>query len=99
MAQEEKTFAEGFVVRRQEDAPDFVMGRLGINITDAIPFLQRHADERGWVNIDLLFAKGTGKPYAVLNTYKPKGENNNAEKAPQKPDVSNPDQEDDDLPF
>ena len=47
MAQEEKIFADGFVFKRSENAPDFVVGRVSIKVDDAVAFIQQHV-KNGW---------------------------------------------------
>lgn len=67
----ETKFAEGFWFERpKEGAPDFVKGKISINIEKAIPFLETHANEKKYVNLDLLVSR-EGKPYLKLNTFQP----------------------------
>ena len=33
---DEKVFADGFIFKKQEGAPDFVVGRLSVKVEDAI---------------------------------------------------------------
>ena len=42
MAQDEKIFADGFSFKRNEKAPDFVVGRLSINAEDGVAFIRQH---------------------------------------------------------
>ena len=49
---EEKIFADGFSFKRNENAPDFVVGRVSIKTEDAIAFMRKH-DKGGWVNLDV----------------------------------------------
>lgn len=53
----------------RDGAPEFVKGSISIKVADAITFLQDNQNGGGYVNIDVLTAKETGKPYCVLNTY------------------------------
>lgn len=59
-----------FFSRAREGAPDFVKGKLGIKVADAIEFLKINANSEGFVNMDLLVSKD-GKPYLKLNDWKP----------------------------
>ena len=49
---DEKVFADGFIFKRNSNAPDFVVGRMSIKIDDAIKFMTDH-QSNGWVNIDI----------------------------------------------
>jgi hypothetical protein len=79
MAQDEKIFADGFSFKRQENAPDFVIGRVSIKVDDAITFLRKH-EKGGWVNLNAKYGR-SGNPYMELDTYEPKaGESKPIEK-------------------
>lgn len=97
MEQKEKVFADGFMFKRREDAPDFVIGRLSVKIDEAIAFL-RNNEKNGWVNLDIKYGR-SGNAYLELDTYEPK--NKDVEKtAPavkSTPQVEDEDEED--LPF
>jgi hypothetical protein len=71
MSQEEKIFADGFSFKRQENAPDFVIGRVSIKVDDAIAFMQKH-QKGGWVNLNAKYAR-SGNAYLELDTFEPKG--------------------------
>lgn len=108
MAQEqEKIFADGFVFKRNEKAPDFVVGRLSIKVDDATAFIQQH-EKSGWVNLNVKTAR-SGNFYIELDTFNPNQKNDSAvdnyeakkvASAPVAP-ASAPiqDEEIDDLPF
>lgn len=68
----EKKFADGFIFKRNEKAPDFVIGNLSIKTAEAIQFLQQN-DKKGWVNLSIKTSKA-GKHYIELDTYEPKKE-------------------------
>ena len=99
MKQKEKVFADGFIFKRRDDAPDFVIGRLSIKVDEAIAFLRQN-EKNGWVNLDAKTGR-SGNPYLELDTYEGKANNANAE--PKKPAVSNmpqvEDEDEDELPF
>lgn len=103
---QEKIFADGFSFKRNENAPDFVVGKLTMKAEEAIAFLKKH-QQNGWVNIEIKYGR-SGNAYCELNTFQPKSGN-----APA-PSVSKPkrgniesnfmedaikDIEDDELPF
>ena len=68
--QKERVFAEGFMFKRNENAPEWVVGSQSIKVDEAIAFLQLH-QKNGWVNLDLKKSKG-GKYYYELDTWEPK---------------------------
>lgn len=70
MSQDEKVFADGFIFKRNEKAPEFVIGRLSIKVEDAISFLKQH-QKAGWTNLDIKKAR-SGNYYIELDTYEPK---------------------------
>jgi hypothetical protein len=69
---EEKTFADGFLFKRKEAAPDFVVGGLSLKVEEVVPFLKKHA-KNGWVNLDIKQAR-SGNYYVELDTWAPKEE-------------------------
>lgn len=74
MANETKVFADGFSFKRNDNAPEFVVGKQSIKVDEAIAFLKANA-KNGWVNLDIKQAKG-GNYYCELDTWvaKPKEE-------------------------
>lgn len=104
MAQDEKIFAEGFSFKRNEKAPDFVVGRLSLKVDDAVAFIKDH-QKNGWVNLNIKTAR-SGNHYVELDTYEPTTQNppnqSATSKAEPKPKarVVLPEPEDDgELPF
>lgn len=97
MEQKEKVFADGFMFKRREDAPDFVIGRLSVKIDEAIAFL-RNNEKNGWVNLDIKYGR-SGNAYLELDTYEPKNKDveKTASAVSSKPSVDEDDEED--LPF
>jgi hypothetical protein len=87
---EEKIFADGFSFKRQENAPDFVIGRVSIKVDDAITFLRKH-EKSGWVNLNAKYGR-SGNPYMELDTYEPKP-------ADAKPIETKKEKVNEDLPF
>ena len=98
MQQEEKIFADGFSFKRNENAPDFVVGRLSLKVDDAVAFIRAN-EKKGWINLNIKTAR-SGNHYVELDTYEPKGGNSEGSQ-PSKP-ASKPKKKDDDdggLPF
>lgn len=99
---DEKVFADGFLFKRNEKAPDFVVGQLSIRLDEAIPFLKENA-KNGWVNLGVKQAR-SGKFYVELDTFEPKKAGGEQAPAPAKasaPASAPPPaaQAEDDLPF
>ena len=99
---DDKVFADGFIFKRNEKAPDFVVGSLSIKIEDAVAFMREH-DKNGWVNLNVKQAR-SGNYYIELDTFEPKkggasGNQKERDEAPvaQEPQVG--EDEGDDLPF
>ncbi len=88
---QEKIFADGFVFKRNEKAPDFVVGSLSVKVEEATAFLRNNA-KNGWVNLQIKNSQG-GKYYIELDTFEPKSQQQQAPAQPQ-PMEANPD-----LPF
>jgi uncharacterized protein YcnI len=65
----DKIFADGFIAKRHEKAPDFVTCNLSVKVSEAVPFLQQNAKE-GWCNLQVKQAK-SGKYYVELDTFRP----------------------------
>lgn len=98
---EEKKFADGFSFKRNENAPEFVVGRLSVKLDDAIKFMKAN-EKNGWINLNVKKAR-TGNFYLELDTYSPKG----GESATEAKSVTNKaqsskkpkEENEDDLPF
>jgi hypothetical protein len=67
MENQEKVFANGFFFKRNEKAPDFVIGNISIKSEDAIKFIQDYT-KNGWVNLKINKSQG-GKTYIELDTW------------------------------
>lgn len=65
----EVKFADGFIVKRNDTAPDFVLCSVSFKVDEAIGFLKSNA-KNGWVNVDFKRAQ-SGKLYAALNEWQP----------------------------
>ena len=103
MAQDEKIFADGFSFKRNEKAPDFVVGRLSMKVDEAVAFIRQH-EKGGWVNLNIKTAR-SGNHYVELDTYEPSkdGGKPQAEAKPKakptKADVVDDSDDDGALPF
>jgi hypothetical protein len=67
---QDKIFADGFLFKRRDNAPDFVIGNISVKVEEAIAFLNTHK-KNGWVNLNVLNSQA-GKPYIELDTFVPK---------------------------
>lgn len=97
MSQEEKVFAEGFIFKRRENAPEFVIGNISIKVDEAIAFLRKH-EKNGWVNLNAKTAR-SGNPYLELDTWEATNKKNEGAKLKQAPTPEPEDEDDPDLPF
>jgi hypothetical protein len=98
MAQDEKIFADGFSFKRNEKAPDFVVGRLSMKVDDAVAFM-RENEKGGWVNLNIKTAR-SGNHYVELDTYEPNnGGAKPASKAKPAPAPAPAAEDEEDLPF
>ncbi len=66
-----KKFPDGFIVKRRENAPDFVVANVSIKVDEFGKFVKANS-KNGWVNLDVKTAQ-SGKMYAELNTWQPDG--------------------------
>lgn len=88
---------------KSEKAPDFVIGKLSINVSQfrewMINHIQAHPGEE-WINIDMKVSKA-GKGYAVLDTWKPDAPSPSPESAQTHAAASAPpaDLDDTQIPF
>ena len=67
---EEKVFADGFLFKRRENAPEFVVGNVSVKCKEAVAFMKEH-NKDGWLNLNIMQAK-SGKYYMELDTFVPK---------------------------
>jgi len=98
MAQE-KIFAKGFNFKRSDSAPEWLVGKVSINVNQFIDFLKANA-EGEWVNLKVAQGK-QGNYYAELDTWKPTPQSNEVKLTPPSPQSFNPISNDsiDTLPF
>lgn len=68
----EKLFFEGLKIGKPHDnAPGFVKGKVAIKVDELVAFLQKHQNEKGWLNADLKEGRNGGY-YMEVDTWKPK---------------------------
>ena len=72
MADKEKIFVDGMIIKRKQGAPSFVKCSLSFKMVDFIAFARKHQND-GWINVDIKMSKGN-KLYAELDTWKPKSQ-------------------------
>jgi len=75
MEKKEKVFADGFMFKRNENAPEFVIGRMSLKCDEAVQFMRDH-HKNGWVNLNIMQAK-SGSYYVELDTFEPKRQSAN----------------------
>lgn len=62
--------AQGMYIKRNENAPDFVICGVSIKVSEFAKFVKEHAKD-DYLNIDILRSK-EGRLYAAKNTFEPK---------------------------
>ena len=88
----EKIFTDGMIVKRNDNAPDFVISNISIKVEEFTKFLGQH-NKNGWVNIDVLKSKN-GKYYGQINNWQP-----NQNDVVTNTNTTSNDNQSDDLPF
>ena len=99
---EEKKYAKGMFVKRNEKAPDFVVCNISIKADEFDKFVKENTNEKGYVNLQVLKSKDKSTLYAVLDTFEPKASTASIEvKKAVKSQVNDPFQKGNsgDLPF
>lgn len=94
----DKNFAEGiYYSPPHENAPDFVLGKIAINVPAAITWLEANKNDSGWVNMDAKLSKG-GKYYVEKDDWKPSGQRSSTPSGAA-PNAPAPEDPDDSIPF
>ena len=65
-----KVFTDGLIVKRRDNAPDFIICNLSVKVEDFVNWLEANKNN-GWVNIDVKRSGHSGKLYAELDTWQP----------------------------
>ena len=95
--EDEKTLAEGlFFKEKHQNAPEFVIGGLSIKIDQFAKFVKDNKDG-DYLNFQILKSKA-GKPYIVVDTWKPEKKQDNS-KMNYAPKMNLQDDGVDTLPF
>ena len=94
---QDKVFADGFLFKRRENAPEFVIGNISVKVEEAISFLKSN-QKNGWVNLNVLTAK-SGKTYIELDQFVPKKKEGVNDIPVKAETVKVEAEEQDDLPF
>ena len=99
-------FPDGIIVKRRDNAPDFVLCDVSIKTDEFIAWLKNNT-ENGWCNLQALVGQ-SGEPYMKLNDFKPDASKAGS-RAPSKPQAALPragstagsyqDDGDDEVPF
>lgn len=105
MSQEAEFVPGLFVKATPENAPDYVIAKIGLKVADLGPFLrEQYKAGNEWVNAEIKRSR-EGKLYAVLDTFKPKKKAAAEKPAPQErrqpatPTGGKFDDMDDSIPF
>lgn len=97
---DEKTFVDGMIVKRHDNAPDFVICNLSLKGKELVEFMRQHQND-GWVNVQIKRSQG-GKLYAELDTWKPE-QQATQQQAPSQQGAAPPKEDfsdfDDSIPF
>jgi len=93
----EKVFAEGIIFKRNDNAPDFVIGSMSVKVSEFVPFLQANA-KNDWTNLQVKKSQN-GKMYVELDTFEPKPQGGAQQPSSQPAPSQAPAQQDDTLPF
>ena len=94
--QQERIFADGFIIKRRDNASEFVIANISVKVDEAIASLRKY-EKNGWVNLNAKTGR-SGNPYIELDTFEPKGKGSAKPKAAAPEPASEP-EEDGDLPF
>lgn len=58
----------------QKEKTPWIKGKLSFQADQFCEFLQKHKNEKGWVNVDMKFSEKSNSIYLALNSWKPKSE-------------------------
>jgi hypothetical protein len=94
---EEKIFVDGMLVKRNDNAPDFVICNLSLKGKELVEFMRQHQKD-GWCNVQIKRSKG-GNLYAELDTWRPTQGEAATQGMKQVRAAAEPEFPDDDIPF
>lgn len=73
--EKETIFVDGMRFEKpHQNAPEFVKGKISVNADNFTEFLNKHKNEKGYININLKKSKA-GNLYLELDTWKPSLDN------------------------
>jgi len=96
MSKPEKVFAKGFIFKKNENSPEWVVGRLSLKKDEAIAFIQSQGNE--WINLNIALGQ-QGNFYVELDTWKPTNQSNPSSNQPNVSQFKHQPNASDDLPF
>jgi hypothetical protein len=97
MSKPEKVFAEGLNFKRNENSPEWIIGKLRTNKIQHIKWLEEQ--EGDWVNMNIAQSK-SGNYYIELDTWKPTNQSNpSSNQSSNVPQFKAQPNASDDLPF
>lgn len=67
MEKKDKVFADGIIFKRNDNAPQWAIGKLSFKVEEAIAFLQAN-EKKGWVNLNINQSQN-GKYYIEVDTW------------------------------
>jgi hypothetical protein len=69
---QEMIFVEGMSFKpRAENAPETVRGGIYFKYPEFARFMEKHKNDKGWVNVKMMKSKEKGSIYFILDTWKP----------------------------
>ena len=71
MEKKDKVFADGIIFKRNDNAPQWAIGKLSFKVEEAIAFLQANS-KKGWVNLNINQGQ-SGKYYIEVDTWEGTG--------------------------
>lgn len=66
----DKIFVDGVFAKKKEKSPAFIITSISVKVADFIPFLEKHRNNAGYVNFDVLLSQ-KGTQYCQLDTWQP----------------------------
>lgn len=71
MEKKDKVFADGIIFKRNDNAPQWAIGKLSFKVEEAVAFLQANS-KKGWVNLNINQGQ-SGKYYIEVDTWEATG--------------------------
>lgn len=101
MPQDDNKMARGlYYSEPRQGAPDYVIAGLSFRRADFIAWLQQQEeDSKGYVKVDILRAKSSGKIYGKLNDWVPSGDSSRKSAPPTRNSDVADDVDNESVPF